>query len=251
MTPLGAGPTGYRDYQRTSALDSPPLFKQPLKEIAQGFSEPRANVSSWQNLVGKIVLKPGSGKVSYVVFTLQWFAEKEAEEPIAEEQIVLATATTGKYGPFEFNIPNNGPWVSMEVTRILEKPSFEAAWTVSGSNRRHILISPIAAPAILTDEKLLPPGVPGLSFPVGYYAGPMQVSAANSAIEKAVAVNLIVMNTNGTHTAVDTHALEEKGEWYEFKFVTPAGVWWIETYNGGGENTNVTVRCSPSQTGAT
>ncbi len=240
MSPiLGAGGTGYDDYQRTQNWDSAELYSFTAPPSSSSLFSPVLAVPRWAYIEGYITVNTGPAGVSFT-----WFTDALGLDTTGIIQFVLSPLITA---PCQFRFPNMGPYVQA----ALGTPPI-GTWGATGrlfaSNRVQSLTM-IPQQPVLIDLQAFTLSTGGNPlYPGQYFAGPVSCWAQNGT-GNTVLMALQYLTAAGNWDYLYQSASINSSPGTPFSFTTPIGAWRIfasATIGGAGNYLAVT----PAITGA-
>src|SRR5258708_14340380 len=123
---LGAGPLGYRDWQRVVNCDGPVLLNLGAAELTGNFTSAAIDVSRFGYLAGR--MNVGTNPVNVFI---SWFADQALTVQLGERLILLDPSIAEGY----VRIPNLGPWLQIKLAPNLSNTKWHPVVRLIGTNR--------------------------------------------------------------------------------------------------------------------
>jgi hypothetical protein len=237
VTPLGAGPEGYKDFQRIANYDGPLLASLAQVKKSGQVKTPRLQVSRFATLWAIAEVTENAPALEF-----EWFSAASGGSSIGS-RIVWLTEHIGRYAVL--SLPNFGPWVQVS---LFTNVNYSATASIFASNRtQQIGFQPIE-PMVMALNEPVKAGETKDLYPSSYASGPAQINAR-------------ALTQNGTFAI---EALTEPGLWVptyvselagggaplNTQVVLPLGAWRVSVTNGTGVEASYIVRITPSSTGS-
>lgn len=236
---LGAGPLGYKDWQRLTNWDDPVLIDQVTVKHTGLFQSPVLATARLAAVMGRMWVT-----TSPVQCTLEYFLDQAATKPCGKQTFVL-DPTVSQLAQLKY--PCLGPWLQISWQPKEEAESYLLTARVFLTNRQHPLILTPTTPVLVNANPLVAPGGGQVdAWPPSQYAGPIRIKGFSS---QSWTVWLQAEYTPGFFTV--SEVLAAAGNVNGFvTTIAPATAWKLTLINGGGAEANVNAVCWPSLTGS-
>lgn len=238
MPTLGAGPRGYKDWQREENWDGPFVVQQSAVAHSGAFTTAMAQASRYGYLMGLVNVEEHS-----VLMTAEWFADVAGTEPLGHRNIVLNAAAVT---PAQLHLTNLGPFVRLTFTPSGGEPTYKLTGRLFLTNRLTLPELSSANP-VLANGGITFGGAGELLWQQGiYFAGP--VEALVFAEGASVAYLRIMATTElGVEEEVD-RVVAPAGDLVVQRVVFPLSAVNLKVVSGGAQHVRFSL--TPFVTGS-
>jgi hypothetical protein len=232
------GPLGYPDWQRVNNYDSPVLFAQVTVVSAGTIITPVLDVSRYAYLGGADQAITNSAQA-----LITWYADSAGTIQTGQRVFSIHASQGIAY----YRLPNLGPYCTLAWLEF-GGVHFQHSCQMFGTNRFHPLeFIPSRAQLITQSNVPLAASASVNVWPVGYYAGPVQIWINGPA--SGWLYVLQSLDANAVAQFVDRAQPAASGD-FRWNTVAPPGAWWVNVFNNTVTAGNYYLSVTQSTTGA-
>ena len=244
MTPLApSGTTGYPDWQRVSNYDSGILWSDDTGVTNATVQSPVLDVQRYALLSGLISCVTGQ-----VLVTLQWYPDDTGSilNQLQTQEFVMSALVAE---PAMLNVLNLGPFVQVTLTAI-GGANYRVAARLFASNRQNPLpAAPIFPLMVDVPTQALGAGLTTKVYPLGYFAGPVQVFISVPAVTWGWGIEY--MFTDGTWHSITGSGTGSTPLLSTQVLIVPLNAWRLSVTNASGAGGNFSATITQTTTGST
>lgn len=235
------GPGGYPDGQRVANYDSPALWvDDPGLVTAQDRTSPILNVSRYAYLCGQFGETQSQSQVQ-----ITWYLDAAGAVAVGRRTFQLDF----NIGLAQFRTVNLGPYVQVVRTATVFDATYGPESWVFASNRDYPLEFIPINPLLIDEQNVtLGAGASLTMYPLGYYAGPIQLWTDLGAPSL---VNMRCLVAGGGWHYIAQLGITTTPSQAVYEWVAPSGAWQITFENNGAGAAGFYLAVTPSLTGST